>query len=113
MRQLVDALATARLVRLVTKDVIAEPLRDRWIIEAYHWAGRDLKNSAPPETMMMLDDDPPKLASLITCPWCTGVWIAFGVVALRRLAPRFWDPVATALAMSHLAGLGANLDVET
>lgn len=102
----VDALALARLTRLVTKDTITEPLRDEWVAEAYERSGRDL----PP--FPDLDPDPPKMAAFITCPWCTSVWLAAGVVAARRLVPSLWDPVARLLAGSQIAGFIANLDVD-
>ena len=47
--------------------------------------------------------EPPKLARLITCRWCAGVWIAAGVVGARSLAPRAWTPVARALALYDAA----------
>jgi hypothetical protein len=40
------------------------------------------------------------------------MYVAFGVVAARRVAPRLWSPVATALALSHVAGLSANVDID-
>lgn len=45
------------------------------------------------------------LGILIGCPWCAGMWVAFGVVLARRVAPRAWSPVARALALSAVAGL--------
>jgi hypothetical protein len=50
--------------------------------------------------------DPPKLATLVTCRWCAGMWIAAGVT----LAPRAWDPVARGLALSAGAVLLARLE---
>lgn len=114
MRALVvDALAVARLTRLVTRDVIAEPLREHWIAEAFYATGI----AAPPpgltwEQAAVLDSDPPKAATFITCPWCTSFWIGAAVVTARWVAPGLWDPLARALALSHVAGLAANLDVD-
>ena len=56
--------------------------------------------------------DPPKLARLITCRWCAGVWIAGAVVAARTIAPRGWDPVAKGLALSAGAALLARFEDE-
>ena len=106
-----DLLATYRLTRLATADVIAEPARRSFIERLGRSAGQDL---GPPEesSLAMVDSmkDPPKLARLITCRWCAGVWIAGGVVVARRLAPQLWDPVAKALALSAGAGLLAGLE---
>lgn len=97
-----DALAVYRLTRLVVEDVLTEPLREKIIGAAYrvrygpghgiedHHAGR-------------LDE--PKIATLITCPWCASVWVAAGVVVVRRVAPTVWSPVARLLAFSAAAGM--------
>ncbi len=107
----VDLFATARLTRLVTADSITAPLRDRLIEQAYltrpHFPGGadfDWTEYA------MADADAPKLAVLLTCRFCASVWVAFGVVAARRLAPRAWAPVATALALSSASTLLAGLE---
>lgn len=82
----VDALAVFRLTRLATRDTITEPLRAR----------------IPPDS---------KLAELLACPYCAGFWVACGVAAARRIAPRVWGPLAEALAFSAVTGLVAtNLD---
>jgi hypothetical protein len=124
---LVDALAVARLARLVTKDVITVGPRDAVIRWAYTRDGRgdelgvdevfvgdDGKPrpspAPPPAEVVRTDDHPPKIARLITCPWCASVWLAGGVVVVRRLAPGVWPRVARVLAMSHVAGLVANRD---
>lgn len=88
---LVDALATARLTRLVTKDAILERLR--WPI---------IRGSATGRL-------PAWCGEFIRCPWCVSIWAAAGVVAARRLAPRSWGPVAMMLASSEVAGLAATL----
>lgn len=117
MRLLVDALAAYRLTRLVTTDEITEEVRARVVQAAFDRAGVTFEFH--PEQELVADaleryrdryGDPPKLATLVTCRWCTGVWTAFGVVALRRLAPRAWAPVAEALALASAAALVAGLE---
>jgi hypothetical protein len=54
--------------------------------------------------------DPPRLATLITCRWCAGMWIAAGVTAARLARPGAWDPVARGLALSASAVLLARLE---
>lgn len=101
----VDCAAVARLTRLVTEDVLLDPIRnrilDRWPAETT-WVGSH--------------DDPTggwvqatKIGTLVTCPWCASQWIAFGVVILRWKAPRLWDPIARALAASQIAGMAAEV----
>lgn len=114
----VDALATYRLTRLVTADTILHGPRDRIVEAAYAGVGRaeyvrsQYAPDAPGDWSEIPPGDPyaPKLASLVTCRWCSGVWVAVAVVALRRLAPRWWAPVAEALAISSAAPLLAAIE---
>lgn len=87
---LIDALAVARITRLITKDKIAEPLRDRW---AARYVASD------------------QMSYLITCPWCVSVYVALAVSAARAAVPG-WRYLARALASSQIAGLIANIDVD-
>lgn len=81
----VDAAACFRLTKLAVDDLITKPARDK------------LLDRWPPEQT--------KIGTLLTCPWCFSVWVAAGIVAVRRLAPRVWTPVADLLAMSAITGL--------
>lgn len=92
---LIYALAVARLTGLITADTITEPVRDR--------------------VLAWLDDTPGSsgewFASLITCPWCAGMWVS---LIASPLAWFFWDsPVmlipAIALAFSQVTGMTNNL----
>lgn len=83
-----DALASYRLTRLLVSDGIVDRPRDA-LMERLRRRERH------------------KLMELIECPWCTGFWVAIGVVAARRLVPRAWDPVAHVLAYSAAAGFVA------
>lgn len=92
----VDAACVYRLAILITKDTITDRLR--------LWVGRHGWN---PD----LTQRPGRVAAcwrwlfeLITCPWCVGLWIAVGVVALTRFAPGVWQYPAMALALSAAAG---------
>ena len=57
------------------------------------------------ERLVVLDRFPPTLATLATCRWCAGFWVAVFVIAARAVAPRWWDPVAKTLAVSSAATL--------
>lgn len=91
----VYALAVTRLTGLITLDTITEDLRDRLI----GW----------------LDDRPRTLgafvAKLITCPWCTGVWVSMAAAPLIW----FWGdhPLllipAMAMALAQVAGMISNV----
>lgn len=113
---LVDAVATYRLTRLVTADTIADPIRERVVEAAYVSAGRgeEIREVAEAtswsEVAIAEGRHAPKIATLVTCRWCAGMWIAFAVVAARRVAPRSWRHVATALACSAAAALLAGLE---
>lgn len=114
---LLDCLAGYRLTRLVTADTITEPARAAWIEAAY--VGQDCYQEARAlveqdggswDEVVQNDPHPPRLAELVTCRWCAGMWIGLGVVLARRLAPRAWDPLARALTVSALAALLARLE---
>lgn len=114
---LLDALAAHRLTRLVTADVITAPVRDRIIEWAYDRDGATEEVLADADAYgwtdaAINDDDPPKLATLVTCRWCAGVWIAVGVVLARRVIPRQWAPVSDMLAVAAAAALIAGLEDE-
>jgi hypothetical protein len=95
LQLLIYALAVARVTGLIVADTITEPVRDRVI----NW----------------LDDTPGSagnwFASLITCPWCAGMWVSLVAAPLVW----FWggSPVmlipALALAFSQITGATANL----
>lgn len=95
LQLLVYALAVARVTGLITADAITEPVRDRMI----GW----------------LDDTPGSagqwFATLITCPWCASVWVAFTASPLIW----FWGDSAVmlipavALAFSQVTGMTSDL----
>jgi hypothetical protein len=107
----IDALATYRLTRLATADVISEPARQAVLrsVGAEPPPGRD-----DPTAVEIVEslDQPPKLATLVTCRWCAGIWIAGGVTLSRRLAPGAWEPVARGLALSAAAVLLARFETD-
>lgn len=79
-------LAVMRLSRLVREDTILDPIRHRLV--THHRCSKWF----------------PKF---IRCPWCVSMWCAFGVVILRRVAPREWALTAEVLACSYVASLAA------
>ena len=95
LQLLIYALAVARVTGLITTDTITEEIRDG----AIAW----------------LDDRPKTLgaylATLITCPWCAGMWVSL----LASPLVWFWgdSPVmlipAIALAFSQVTGATHNL----
>lgn len=130
----IDSLATFRLARLVTRDDFP-PIRrarerwwrrypdDGWPVDemfveraegaegtphvgeqAEYRDGRIELNVVRAGNEWVAEEGHP-LGILVGCSWCSSVWLAFGVVTLRRVAPRFWSPVAKALAFSAVAGL--------
>lgn len=112
-----DALATARLTRLVTRDTISEPARAAAVRWAFRRADVDLPALEVGETISeaiaaheMAGGVVPRLATLVTCGACAGVWCAALVVAAGRVAPRAWEPVGRGLALSATAGLLARLE---
>jgi hypothetical protein len=106
---LVDLLATYRLTRLATADVISEPVRMALLRRTGAEPPPGQTDPTAQEVVESLQD-PPRLATLITCRWCAGIWIAAGVTVARQLAPRAWEPVASGLALSAGAVLLSGLE---
>jgi hypothetical protein len=127
---LADSLACHRLTRLVAADVITQPLRDRVLA----WAWRDragevvdaLRPSDPWPSPVQLRHlpagsiqqameeetltDPPKLATLITCRWCAGVYVAAAVTVLSAARVPGWRWASRGLACASAAALWASLE---
>lgn len=120
----VDALAVHRLTRLVSEDTITRPIRARIIRFAYRraqqtrWTVPDPQGGhkvdvetfthAQLDALPRGDDYAPKLAALITCPWCVSVYVCAGMLAARRFAPGLWRMASYGLALSSAAALIAN-----
>jgi hypothetical protein len=105
----VDLLAAYRLTRLATVDIIGEPAR-RAVVRRAGVAAEDGDPTVTAEELVADDPSPPKLATLVTCRWCAGMWIAGGVCTARAVAPRAWAPIAWGLALSAGAVLIARAE---
>lgn len=115
----VDALAAYRLTRLVTADTLTAAPRAAIIARAYRRSARRehttvserIGQSVHPMTvddwhdLVVLEGaEAPRLATLVTCQWCVGVWVGGGVVAARRLLPG-WRWLSRALAVAAAQSL--------
>jgi hypothetical protein len=89
MTQLLDyvilALAVYRLTRLITTDVILNKYREK------------IWNKYPIEKE--------GIGYLITCDWCTSIWVSSLVVAMYTIAPDIAIAVWGVFALSAIAGL--------
>lgn len=82
----IDALATARVVRLLQVDGITEPLR-KAVLDYCYDHGHD------------------RITELMQCSWCLSVWVGVGLQLSRRIAPRLHAVLATGLACSQAASV--------
>lgn len=89
---LIDALAAARLTRVVVED-------------SQHFPPLMPLRKAVDKRIVGTPWD-----ALTSCPWCSSFWVGIGVVAARRFAPRPWRVVASVLAMSEVSGLLAHVE---
>lgn len=87
----VMVLATARLTRIVIADVITSGLRTR-IFARF-----------PPASSKHGPAHP--LGQLIDCAWCTGWWVAGGVVLVCSRFANVPVPLVAWPAVAYLAGL--------
>lgn len=80
----VDALAVARLSRLLQDDEVWPALEAREAFE--RWAGDT------------------RWTDLASCKWCISMWLAAGVTFLRWRFPRAWPVLGRILAASAVTG---------
>ncbi|MEU9246764.1 hypothetical protein [Streptomyces sp. NPDC048385] len=80
--------STCRITRFVVKDTLAAGFRI-WVADHF---GEDSK-----------------LAYLVTCSWCTSIWVAGGVTPLAYyLGGSLWIQIpAVALTLSYLSGVAS------
>lgn len=81
---LIYALAAWRLCRLIIEDTITESLRNA------------IWKKFPPHTF---------LGYLITCYWCTGIYVASLLTVGYILVPSVMSIIATALALAASVGI--------
>lgn len=102
------AAATARLTRLITTDTLGD-----WTIvaPATRWALAHEPHI--PDDTQDLGDLPgwrSRLTSGLTCPYCVGTWIGYGILTsytMTRNAPRAratWRFITGGLALNYLVG---------
>jgi hypothetical protein len=82
---LVLALATFRVTRLVTTDTVLSRPRE-WLWSKF-----------PPESSW--------LGYLVSCDWCTGVWVGSTFAVAHTIVPTVTYPIALALALAAVAGI--------
>lgn len=112
-----DCAAAYRITRLITSDKVLLPLRARVIRYSY---SKTLGQVAEPwsslrdedwEQQVLDDDYAPKLATLITCRFCVGVYAGVAVCIARRYLPG-WPHMARALTVASAATLISGLERE-
>ncbi|GII26032.1 DUF1360 domain-containing protein [Planosporangium mesophilum] len=97
------AVSTHKVSRLLTKDAVTSPLRAP-VTRFEGAAGEAELNESPRGTGAQH-----ALGELLTCPFCTAVWVASGLAAGLVFAPRltrFGMGVATAIAGADFLHLG-------
>lgn len=124
MTLLIDGLCVFRLFWLWRHDTLTERPRNLAIRLAYrtryrkreqfatlmsrmrHHVGADFSRMDAWEHVVEADDNPPKLAYLLTCSWCFPLWIAAGVGVLRANVA-WWPTVSLTIATAAIASLVA------
>ncbi len=124
MNLVILALAVARLTRLLTTDSLTQGIRE-WILTRWPDASTDFGDSEVKETgtdslgfktgtlktgrevfrtpEAWYAVDPVKWSELLTCDWCSSIWIGLGAAAAHYYYPdiTFW--VSLPLALSFVA----------
>lgn len=98
--------AAARLTRLVTRDTITEPLRDKILLNPAQRRAQAAGAAIPAPTNPRSARARAWLHTLVTCDWCTGMWVAALVGTASHVAGHrtvFTVP-ATILTTAHAVG---------
>jgi hypothetical protein len=95
---LLTVLAVARLTRLITADVLTQPVR-AWIV-ARRLDGHPERDETDP------------IVYLVHCRWCASIWVSFPVAAAVYWGRGHWFVLVPliALAASHVTALLAGLE---
>lgn len=101
--------ATHALTRIVTKDWVTAPLRAPFVTYEESLSGGEVRERSRGRGLRRAIGD------LLTCPYCTGPWVALAMIAGYREAPRATRLVASLFSVAALstwlnrayAGLGA------
>lgn len=98
------ALACFRITRLIVFDKITEFIRTPFFDEITEENENGLK-----EIYYTPKTTPVKkfMGTLLSCYWCTGIWVAAGVTAGNLLLPTYFFPI---ILMFAIAGLGAIIE---
>lgn len=89
--------ATHRLSRLVSLDMVTSPLRAPFTrFEEFTGEGEVRETSRGRGLQQVIGD-------LVTCPYCTGMWIATALRLGRAVTPRLTNLAAEILALSALS----------
>lgn len=111
---LLMALASYRLVRVVTLDKITEPIFEplrQWF--EIRWIRRNTRPGSPAEFDAIESEEwNSKLAYFLSCPWCLGFWVSGAVTVIVSLAYGLDYPILTWLAVAAIVGLIGELDSE-
>lgn len=97
-----DALAVARITRLITTDRVPfGALRQRVIRSSWDTQRAGVILVGEPG-----EDQPPLLVEWLSCAWCCSVWVGLAVLILRRLPG--WRLVRAVLVSSYVTGFLAD-----
>jgi hypothetical protein len=95
-------LCVHRLSRLITTDMITEPLRERLRRRAY----RTVPVGKDSATVIVQSPVLAWLHDLVSCGWCSSIWVAIGCAAGWKYQPGQWfNLFAAAMAASSGTGM--------
>jgi hypothetical protein len=96
------ALACFRLTRLIVFDKITEFLRQPFFDEV-----EEETEDGTLEVYYLPKSTPIKkfIGELLSCYWCTGVWISMGVIAGYLFLPSIFVPIILVFSVAGLAAI--------
>jgi hypothetical protein len=99
---IIVALASFRLTRLIVFDKITEFLRNPFFdeIEEKNQEGKTEVYYVPKETTLKKF-----IGEMLSCYWCTGVWVSAAIVTGYLLSPAVFVPIILVFAVAGLAAI--------
>jgi len=93
-------LASFRITRLFVFDRITEFIRNKFLKEV-----EEMDEAGHPEIYIVPRSGKIRgfIGQLISCYWCTGVWVAIFLTVLYYLFPRICEPVVLIFAIAGAA----------
>ncbi|GIN19209.1 MAG TPA: DUF1360 domain-containing protein [Bacillus bacterium] len=102
LEYIIFSMAVFRLTRLLVYDQITE-----WIRSPFMDEYEEKNDEGKTEVYLLPKEEGLRgwMGALLSCFWCTGIWVSIGLFLMRYYIPVLYKPVVIVLAVAGLAAL--------